>query len=134
MIIRYRKISDVTDKLFFSGFVQVLTFSWIQNTDHGWPILSMFRFFRISMLRFFKKGNSLVAMALETSFSLEPFFFFKSRKKLLLGIRSPVLFKQGLWNSTTRYKWVSTGGLVVILQINSVSESIMFSGSLSALL
>lgn len=45
-------------------------FLWLQNTDHGWPILLVFRFSKISMLRFFKKENSLVTVALENHFPL----------------------------------------------------------------
>lgn len=74
MRVRCRKISEVTDKLSFGDFVQafrVLTkFLWLQNTDHGWPILLVFRFSKISMLRFFKKENSLVTVALENHFPL----------------------------------------------------------------
>lgn len=56
------------DKLFFSGFGQVsrvVKFLRVQNIDPGWSILSMLKFAKISMLRFSKKVNSVVAIALE---------------------------------------------------------------------
>ena len=101
-----------------------LKFLWIQNSDHRQPILSVLRFFNISLCRVCKKGTSLVTIALENHLSLESFFFFQSRKELLPEIWFLHLLKQVSQNSAGGLQSVSVDGLVVRFKWNlSVNPS-----------
>lgn len=106
-----------------------LTFLWIQNSDHRQPILSVLRFFNISLCRVCKKGTSLVTIALENHLSLESFFFSVQKRiaswNLISAFIKTSITKFCWWFAVSICRWFSCQ-----VQMKSVSESIMLSDTL----
>lgn len=111
--------SSVSVELFMT-----LTFLWIQNSDHGQPILSMLRFSKISLRRVCKKGTSPVTIALENHLSLESFLVQKriASWNLISAFIKTSITKFCQWFVVSICRWFSCQ-----VQMKSVSESIMFS-------